>query len=677
MPVVTLTAATVEGIKVQAAQCRALWATVSDRRLFLELRLDLLEDPAAGPALVETLGLGVLVTARLRKDGGSGRLLDDERRAELLSEACRAGAEWVDVEWDSRHLDPANMKAKVVLSIHDFVGDRTRVEQAIEGMHSMGGSFVKVATTSQTFSDLAWVLDLAKELGEQGTCFAMGEAGRLSRWHRLVVHGCDDWIYCSGGRVPAAPGQPTLGEIVQHAPRFWGRPKGEGRFLALLGNPTCHSLSPRSFNAVLAKRRVPALYVTLPSDDLNGLVPLLGRVPVKGLSVTAPHKVAALVVAGGCSDRATQAGAANTLVPTTEGDLEAYNTDVLGVLNPLTSALHSRGLSSVGRALVVGAGGAARAGVVALTSLAQEVFVTSRRPGPGEVLASELGVSFISMPDAADGGFGVVVNATPAGGPTQLGQRPVPASCTQGAVACLDMNYRPSMTPFLSDAIAGGAIAVPGLEMFCEQAKQQWSLFLPNEEDGDVALQLAIEMEALGRRPDLVLIGGRGSGKTTAGQLLAESSGRPFIDMDVQLESAFKMSISEFFARQGEEEFRRRESECALSLAENPTGGRIIATGGGAILTEEARNALQACGCVVFLDVDALVAHERIQQGSSPARPALTSLDSLAEMELIQDQRRPLYLGAADVVMDANVDAPSVSKALRVILNGQSLLLQT
>ena len=679
MPVVTLTAFTTDGVLAQAAACREAWRLAISESgatgvLLLELRLDLLDDPLTGPEIVEALGSGVLVTARLAEDGGSGRLQDDECRSELLVDTCRAGADWVDLEWDAKGVDASVLCAKTVLSVHDFRGDRSAIESAVASMRSSSPDRIKVAMTANNLGDLAWTLDLDVELGERGGCFSMGELGRLSRWHPLLQSGSVDWIYCSGGALPVAPGQPVFTEFLEQARRFWEKPVGIGRFLALLGHPTHHSLSPRSFNAILADRSIPAVYLTLPCGNLSGLADLMGRASFAGFSVTAPHKVEALTSADTRSDEALHVGAANTLVSGSDSELRAENTDVVGVRNPLSAALQRVGLSKVDRALVIGAGGAARAGVAALQDLATAVFVTSRREEPGTSMARALRASFLSMSEAAEGGFGIVVNATPAGGPTQLGKRPLPDTCTQGSIACLDMNYRPATTPFLAGALANGAQAVGGLEMFSEQAREQWRLLLPEEVSAVAALGKSVEHVANQRQSDLVLVGGRGSGKSTVGRLLAEQSGCSFIDMDNEIESAMGMSIAEFFARHGEEEFRKRESDWATALSDDCVGSRVIATGGGAILTEAVRRTLRACGCVVFLDVTSEVALRRVQ-GSTTDRPALTQLDPSAEMEFILSARRPLYLETADFVVSADADSDEVVQKLASIQLGQCLLL--
>lgn len=681
MPVVTLTASTQDGLLGQAGRVRELWSETKRAHdgageLLIEFRLDLLDDPNHGPRLVAELGRGVLVTARLSVDGGSGRLDSIERRRRLLFDCCSAGAEWIDLEWDAGFEDLDFGDTKRVLSIHDFHGDRKLVEQAVHEMGKQGPDRIKVATHSRDASNLAWVLDLDDELSGSGTCFAMGEAGRLSRWRPLVRDGCDDWIYASGGRLPAAPGQPTFTEILQHAPRFWGAVKGAGRFMALLGNPTRHSLSPAAFNSVFETEHEPAFYVTLPSADISYLDELIPKAPLAGFSVTAPHKREAIEWAHDTSAQAREAGSANTLVAGDSAQFIAHNTDVVGVLEPFAAVLSGSNKTNVATSLVVGAGGAARGAVVALKRISSRVLVAARLAEQSSALARELGVRSIPLGEAAAGGFDLMVNATPVGGPTQLNCSPLPSTAHRGAIACLDMNYRPEVTPFLQDARDAGAQALGGLLMFCEQAREQWRLFFPSNPQGASLLSDVIEASARSRRCDLVLIGGRGSGKTTVARQLAVETHRHFVDMDEMLESSLGMSIDRFFRKHGEVAFRMRESELSVALSRDPNGGRIIATGGGAILMPEGGRALVECGPVVFLDVTPEIAHQRIVRDTT-RRPPLTDLSAQEEIAEVLKDRRPLYLGAADRVVDATASVDEVVQQLNDILKASELSLET
>jgi shikimate kinase len=148
----------------------------------------------------------------------------------------------------------------------------------------------------------------------------------------------------------------------------------------------------------------------------------------------------------------------------------------------------------------------------------------------------------------------------------------------------------------------------------------------------------------VGRDDNIVLIGMRASGKTTAGIGLAERLGRTFVDLDDRLAARLGRSVDEVLAQDGEELFRAQEQEVlkdAVRLRE-----AVIATGGGAVLHAAAFAALAETGIVVYLEasVEVLVA-----RGRTRGRPPLTARDARAEVQFLLENRRALYEEAAQI----------------------------
>ena len=166
----------------------------------------------------------------------------------------------------------------------------------------------------------------------------------------------------------------------------------------------------------------------------------------------------------------------------------------------------------------------------------------------------------------------------------------------------------------------------------------------------------------------IVLIGPRGSGKTTIGTLIAESMGCRFFDTDVVVEEMEGISIPAIFAERGEPAFRDAETAVIRKL---PPDGAVVATGGGAVLRSSNVQALRAGSLMVFLDADPTVLAARTE-GSS--RPPLTSLSSEEEMAAVRKARLPLYRGAADLCIDTGTLPPeeAVSRIEAFITERQS-----
>jgi shikimate kinase len=146
------------------------------------------------------------------------------------------------------------------------------------------------------------------------------------------------------------------------------------------------------------------------------------------------------------------------------------------------------------------------------------------------------------------------------------------------------------------------------------------------------------------RTLNIFLIGPMGSGKTAVGRHLARLMRAPFRDSDAEIEVRTGVDISYIFSREGEAGFRQREREVIADLTlENPI---VLATGGGAILLEENRQALRERGFVVYLRTSLEQQAERVRQGRT--RPLLHDVDPLTKLTELMQVRAPLYESLAD-----------------------------
>jgi len=162
----------------------------------------------------------------------------------------------------------------------------------------------------------------------------------------------------------------------------------------------------------------------------------------------------------------------------------------------------------------------------------------------------------------------------------------------------------------------------------------------------------------------VILIGYRGSGKTTVGKILAERLGWPFLDADVILEVRAGKSIRAIFADEGEPTFRDLETKIVV---EHCAGSQVVlATGGGVVMREENRQALKN-GFVVWLTASPAALWERIQADSSTAerRPPLAG-GGIQEIERLLSVREPVYQSCADLTIP--VESLSPEEAANAIL---------
>lgn len=141
-----------------------------------------------------------------------------------------------------------------------------------------------------------------------------------------------------------------------------------------------------------------------------------------------------------------------------------------------------------------------------------------------------------------------------------------------------------------------------------------------------------------------ILIGGRGSGKTTIGRKLADRLWQPFLDTDDLIVSAAGRTIAEIFASDGEAAFRDLEERAVRQAIER--ADHVIALGGGSLIRESSRKAVRASGRrVIYLKCDPVEMHRRITADPSSAamRPDLTATGGLAEVTRLLAEREPIY----------------------------------
>jgi shikimate dehydrogenase len=237
----------------------------------------------------------------------------------------------------------------------------------------------------------------------------------------------------------------------------------------VLGFPVAHSRSPAMHNAAFRALGLDWHYVRLPvpPERFGETVRALPASGYRGANVTIPHKLAALELADSASDAARAIGAANTL-SFADGAIHADNTDAGGFLAALGESPRGR------TAMVLGAGGAARAVVWALRDAgAAEVSVWNRTPER----ARELGARAVERPEPAD----IVVNATSVGlHDDDLSSLPLDAVGTP-AVAC-DLVYRPDgPSPFARRFERAGSRVVDGLEVLVRQGALSFTIWTGRE----------------------------------------------------------------------------------------------------------------------------------------------------------------------------------------------------
>ncbi|KHE90431.1 MAG: shikimate kinase [Candidatus Scalindua rubra] len=169
---------------------------------------------------------------------------------------------------------------------------------------------------------------------------------------------------------------------------------------------------------------------------------------------------------------------------------------------------------------------------------------------------------------------------------------------------------------------------------------------------------------------NIVLIGFRGTGKSTVGRLLANRLERDFVDSDKYIESATGKTIKSIFEEDGEESFRKIEADtiAELSKADN----KVISAGGGAVLKEENVRNLKDNGFLVLLEATPEIIHNRITQDekTTQQRPSLTDKKPLDEIKHLIEQRKHAYKNAADFTINTSyVSCEDIVSEIIIMVN--------
>ncbi len=390
----------------------------------------------------------------------------------------------------------------------------------------------------------------------------------------------------------------------------------------LLGRKLSHSLSPQIHAHFYSE---PYELFCREPDELDAF---FADTTLKAYNVTIPYKVDAYKHCDELSETARKIGSVNTVIRREDGTLYGDNTDYFGFSFMSKSCGADYKNKKV---LVLGSGGASlTVRMVAKDLGAREIIVVSR--------SGENNYENISLHYDAD----IIVNTTPVGMYPNNGERLLDLSKFTKLECALDLIYNPCKTRFLLDAEELGIPNANGLTMLVAQALRSAEQFI-NKKLGDETIY-KVYNAILKEQKNIVLIGMPGCGKSTVGELLAKKLQRELLDTDSEIVKADGRTIPEIFKENGEPFFRKLETEAAKNVGKQL--GKIIATGGGAVMKKENRDALKQNGTVIYLKKD-------LSLLATDGRPL--SKDEKAVKKLYEE-RKETYETFADFTVEVSPD---------------------
>jgi len=496
-----------ENLEQALEQVRAAYKAGAE---MLELRTDYLK-PLDTELVIKLIdkarkickeNLPLTVTCRSKQQGASNDW-PDKLRVEVLVAEIKAGAECIDFEYESfvnlknqekiRLAMSEASRTRLILSAHDFNGpfeDINRLYRHI--LATYPAAIPKLVYKANHINDCFYALDLLSRTSDDRAIFCMGTAGLITR---IIAKKFNSYVTFASidADTTTAPGQLTIDEL-KNVYRFDDIDE-KTEFYGVIGAPVGHSLGPAVHNACFAKINADKLYLPIliegGQDEFDKFINNLmcrKALGFKGFSVTIPHKQNALNYVrmrdGKVEPLAEIIGAANTFIFGPDDRVSAYNTDYIGAIEAIVSA----GLDDLNNieTAVIGAGGVARAVVAGLIDSGANVTIYNRTVKKAERLADEFNCDYAGLDKLENMNVKLLINCTSVGMYPDINATAVPLSCLKSDMTVFDTVYNPAETLLLKNAKAAGAKCISGIDMFINQAAQQFKLFTKQNPDTEL-----------------------------------------------------------------------------------------------------------------------------------------------------------------------------------------------
>jgi len=245
----------------------------------------------------------------------------------------------------------------------------------------------------------------------------------------------------------------------------------------IIGDPVAHSLSPAMHNAGYKALEIDHQFVYLGAkvkvEDIGLAVQVMRKMGIHGLTCTIPHKVKVMKYLDEIDETAKKIGAVNTVL-NRDGKLIGFNTDWQGVVIPLEKITSLSGK----QALVLGAGGAARAVVFGLLKKGAKVKIFNRTKEKAIELAEEFNCQVTNLKIKSEiKDFDIIVNTTSIGMKPLENEMPIPTKFITNKQIVFDIVYVPFETKLLREAKKRGAKIIHGIEMLLHQGTAQFEIY--------------------------------------------------------------------------------------------------------------------------------------------------------------------------------------------------------
>jgi 3-dehydroquinate dehydratase / shikimate dehydrogenase len=443
----------------------------------VELRLDYVQSQVNLKRILAERPCPVVITCRREQDGGMWKGTE-EQRLMLLRTAIVDGVDYVDLEEDIAGGIPRFGTTKRIVSYHNFHETPHDLPALHARLAALNADIVKIATLANDPQDNLRMLRMVKEATVPTIGLCMGEIGTPTRI--LTGKFGSPFSYATFQiERTLAPGQLSH-EVMRDLYRY-EQIDADTEVYGVIADPVAHSMSPLVHNAGFAELKLNKVYVPfrVSREQLPTFLKGCEELGVKGLSVTIPHKEAVIDHLTRQDDAVHGIHACNTVL-LRDGQMHGFNTDAAAAIacieKAFLAAKKRASLEGV-KALVLGAGGVAKAVVFGLKRHSASVVISNRTAERAEELASMFRCNTIpwdmrhtTLPD-------LIVNCTPLGMHPKVNETPFDGVYLNSNTVVFDTVYNPEQTLLVKQARESGCTTVTGVEMFVGQAVEQFQHF--------------------------------------------------------------------------------------------------------------------------------------------------------------------------------------------------------
>jgi len=434
----------------------------------LEIRADYIRDPDLG-RIIAAGKKPLIITVSPKQEQGKFTGTEEERIA-LLMQAIELGAEHIDVNFGcpaTKDIIAGKKDTKVIVSYHNFEETPSDLDGIYTAIKETGADIIKIATCATKLSDNIRMCNLVKQSDTPTIALCMGPLGEISRILTPLYGAYLTFASQEQGRE-SAPGQ-IPADVVKNIYAI-GDVKPGFKIFGLVGDPVNKSKGYVLYNRLFRHYGVNSIYVNLLVRDIDDFIDNVHGA-LAGYSVTMPHKQAVTQYLDAVDPAAARIGAVNAIV-NRDGTCTGYNTDMPGAIQAIEEKTGIRHKNTT----ILGAGGAARALAVGVLDKGGKVTILNRTAAKSAQLAEALRCTGGPLADFGSVPTDILINTTSAGMQPDTDMTPVDTRLVKNMVV-FDAIYNPAKTKLLQEAERNGCTVISGMDMFINQAIEQFTLW--------------------------------------------------------------------------------------------------------------------------------------------------------------------------------------------------------